>query len=145
MADADLDAYALAADLRVAIRRLTARLRAESVEHELSPSKRAVIAQLDALGPSTIVTLARAEAVRPQSMGATVAAVEAEGLVERSPDPKDGRRVVISLTEAGRHALAESRALRQEWLGQTMGDSLSQPELATIRDAVGILERLAGP
>jgi DNA-binding MarR family transcriptional regulator len=121
------------------------RLRDESATHELTPSKRAVIARLDAGGPATIATLARAEAVRPQSMGALVAAIEAAGLVRRSPDPRDGRRVLVSLTAAGRRALAESRSLRQEWLEQAMAARLSPAELRTIRDAVEIINRLVAP
>jgi DNA-binding MarR family transcriptional regulator len=78
-------------------------------------------------------------------MGATVAAIEAEGLVRRSPDPRDGRRVVISLTDAGRRTLAENRARRQEWLEGAMEARLSQAELATIRDAVAVLNRLVEP
>jgi DNA-binding MarR family transcriptional regulator len=137
--------HELAEELRLAVRRLMARLRQESAGDELTQSQRAVIARLDAQGPSTIAALARAEAVRPQSMGATVAAIEAEGLVRRSPDPRDGRRVVISLTDAGRRTLAENRARRQEWLEGAMEARLSQAELATIRDAVAVLNRLVEP
>lgn len=137
--------HELAEELRLAVRRLMARLRQESAGDELTQSQRAVIARLDAQGPSTIAALARAEAVRPQSMGATVAAIETEGFVRRSPDPGDGRRAVISLTDAGRRTLAESRARRQEWLEGAMEARLSQAELATIRDAVGVLNRLVEP
>jgi DNA-binding MarR family transcriptional regulator len=137
--------HELAEELRLAVRRLTARLRQESAGDELTQSQRAVIARLDAQGPSTIAALARAEAVRPQSMGATVAVIEAEGLVRRSPDPRDGRRAVISLTDAGRRTLAENRARRQEWLEGAMEARLSQAELATLRDAVAVLNRLVEP
>jgi DNA-binding MarR family transcriptional regulator len=137
--------HELAEELRLAVRRLMARLRQESAGDELTQSQRAVIARLDAQGPSTIAALARAEAVRPQSMGATVAVIEAEGLVRRSPDPRDGRRAVISLTDAGRRTLAENRARRQEWLEGAMEARLSQAELATLRDAVAVLNRLVEP
>jgi DNA-binding MarR family transcriptional regulator len=137
--------HELAEELRLAVRRLMARLRQESAGDELTQSQRAVIARLDAQGPSTIAALARAEAVRPQSMGATVAAIEAEDLVRRSPDPRDGRRAVISLTDAGRRTLAENRARRQEWLESAMEARLSKAELATIRNAVATLNRLVEP
>ncbi len=137
--------HELAEELRLAVRRLMARLRQESAGDELTQSQRAVIARLDAQGPSTIATLARAEAVRPQSMGATVAAIEAEGLVRRTPDPRDGRRAVISLTDAGRRTLRESRAPRQEWLEGAIASRLSRAELDTIRDAVAVLNRLVEP
>ena len=134
----------MAGELRVAVRRFLTRLRAESAGHDLTPSKRAVLARLDAQGPSTIAALARAEAVTPQSMGATVAAVEEEGLVERNPNPRDGRHAVISLTETGRRMLAESRALRQEWLEHAIASRLSDDEVQALRDAVAVLNRLAG-
>jgi DNA-binding MarR family transcriptional regulator len=138
-----MDTHELAEDLRLAVRRLMARLRQESAGDELTASQRAVIARLEAQGPSTIAALARAEAVRPQSMGATVAAIETQGMVRRNPDPRDGRRAVISLTDAGRRTLAENRARRQEWLESTMASRLSPDELDTIRDAVAVLNRLA--
>jgi DNA-binding MarR family transcriptional regulator len=140
-----MDTHELAEDLRLAVRRLMARLRQESAGDELTASQRAVIARLEAQGPSTIAALARAEAVRPQSMGATVAAIETQGMVRRNPDPRDGRRAVISLTDAGRRTLAENRARRQEWLESTMASRLSPDELGTIRDAVAVLNRLVDP
>ncbi len=140
-----MDTDEIAEDLRLAVRRLMARLRQESAGDELTASQRAVIVRLDAQGPSTIAALARAEAVRPQSMGATVAAIEAQGMVRRNPDPRDGRRAVISLTDTGRRTLAENRARRQEWLESAMASRLSPGELATIRDAVAVLNRLVEP
>jgi DNA-binding MarR family transcriptional regulator len=134
--------HELAEELRLAVRRFMARLRQESSGDELTQSQRAVIARLDAQGPSTIAALARAEAVRPQSMGATVAAIEAEGLARRSQDPRDGRRALISLTDAGRRTLSENRARRQEWLEGAMETRLSPAELDTIRDAVAVINRL---
>jgi len=74
---------------------LTRRLRAESNKHELSWSQLAVTARLEMAGPSTTAELARAEAVKPQSMGATLGALEEAGLVERSADSTDGRRVIL--------------------------------------------------
>jgi len=48
--------------------------------------------------PAAPADLARAEGMKPQSMGTTVAALEDMGMVERKPRPTDGRQVNIELT-----------------------------------------------
>ncbi len=93
---------------------LTRRLRAESASRELTWSQLAVIARLDRDGPATSAELARAEAVKPQSMGTTLATLEEEGMVERRPHPTDGRQILFALTAKGervrRGAVLASRA-----------------------------------
>ncbi|HEY0780561.1 MAG TPA: MarR family transcriptional regulator [Gemmatirosa sp.] len=64
----------------------------------LATELRVVILRLERDGPASVAELARAEGVRPQSMGATVAVLEAAGLVDGTPDPTGGRRTVLSLT-----------------------------------------------
>src|SRR5579875_1382929 len=93
-----------AAALRVSISLLTRRLRQNSpvVGVDLALPQRAVLARLDHNGPMTSAALARLEGITPQSMGPTVSALEADGLVERRPDPGDARQVLISLTATGR-------------------------------------------
>ena len=66
-------------------------------EQEAEPES-AVIARLAKHGPATAAELARAEGMRPQSMGTTIAALEEMGLVERKPHPTDGRQMNIELT-----------------------------------------------
>jgi DNA-binding MarR family transcriptional regulator len=143
--DDEADPAAVAEALRLAVRRLMGRLRSESAAEDLTPTGRSVIARLNADGPATIAALARGEAVRPQSMGATVAGLETAGLVRRRPDPRDGRRAVISLTAAGRRRLADSRSMRQEWLERAIAARLSPAEIATILEAVALLNRLVEP
>ncbi len=94
----DAHAMALAGDLRVVIGQLRRRLREQSGFGDLSWSQTSVLSRLDREGPGTVTSLARAEGMRPQSMGATVSALEAAGLVSGSPDPKDGRQTILSLT-----------------------------------------------
>src|ERR1044072_8308935 len=89
----------LASDLRVVVGQLIRRLRAE--QGRFSISQGAVLGRLDREGPQSVSDLAAAERVRPQSMAQTVADLESAGLVDRSPDPDDGRRALVSLTAAG--------------------------------------------
>src|SRR5580693_4920989 len=92
----------IAGALRVSIGLLLRRLRQVQAEGELTLPESAALTRLDRGGPSTASALARLEQISPQSMGATLGALEARGLVERRPDPGDGRRVLLSVTGAGR-------------------------------------------
>jgi len=98
---------------------------------------------LEREGPRTTSALAAAERVRPQSMSQTVAELGAAGLVERTPDPTDGRRILIGITERGRATLAEDRARRDGWLASAIEADLSPEEQEILLEAVAILHRIA--
>ena len=87
--------------------------------------------------------LAKLEQISPQSMGATLGALEARGLVERCPDPSDGRRAVMSLTEAGRQVLQDKRNARTQQLAQALSAGFTRDELGLLMAATPLLERLA--
>jgi DNA-binding MarR family transcriptional regulator len=87
--------------------------------------------------------LAKLEQISPQSMGATLGALEARGLVERAPDPEDGRRVVLSVTEAGRQALWNRRSARSEQLAQALATGFTRSELGQLMAVAPLIERLA--
>src|ERR1700760_1261343 len=96
------DVNQVAAALRVSIGVLRRRLQQSQVEGDLSFPEISALARLDRDGASTAADLARLERISPQSMGATLAALEARGLVTRAPDPTDGRRVILSAPKGGR-------------------------------------------
>ncbi|MDT5119478.1 MAG: hypothetical protein QOE30_5217 [Mycobacterium sp.] len=135
-------AAAAARDLRVVFSRLRRRLRDVRIDGDLTPSQTAVINRLWKEGASSASALAGAEQVRPQSMATIVAALDQFGLIKRTPDPEDGRRQMISLTEAGRQRAESDRQVREEWLARTMQDRYSEPERRIILDALSLLERL---
>src|ERR1035438_1576623 len=88
-------------DLSRAFGLLVRRVRAAAASHELSLTEAAVMSRLSKDGPATIADLARAESMKPQSMGATIASLEETGMVERKPHPTDGRQLNIEPTAKG--------------------------------------------
>ena len=101
-----------------------------------------MLLRLEKHGPATVSSLARSEGMRPQSMSAAIAALEAAGLVRGAADPDDGRQTIMSLTEACREWIREGRAARQDWLSRTIRARLSLQEQATLQAAIPLLQRL---
>ena len=142
MAD-DPDASDVAAALRVSIGLLLRRMRQVRVDGELSVPETAALARLDRGGPATSSAMAKLEQISPQSMGATLSALEARGLVGRSSDEQDGRRVVLSVTAAGRQVLRNKRDARTEQLALALSAGFTRTELSQLMAAAPLLERLA--
>ena len=139
----DPDAGDVAAALRVSIGLLLRRLRQVPAEGELTLPESSALARLDRGGPATPGELAKLEQISPQSMGATLGALEARGLIERHPDPGDGRRAVMSLTVAGRRVLQDKRDKRTQQLAQALSAGFTRDELGLLMAAAPLLERLA--
>jgi DNA-binding MarR family transcriptional regulator len=136
-------ALALAADLRVLISRLKRRLREQANMGDLTESQIAVLRRLDSDGPATVTALARAEGMRPQSMGANVAALESVGFISGSPDPNDGRQTIWSITAACREWVRAGQAAREDWLFRAIEATLIPAEQEDLVRAVALLKRLA--
>ena len=130
----------VASELRVVIGQLVRRLRAE---HRFPLSHGSVLGRLDREGVQSVSDLATKERVRPQSMAQTVADLEADGYVERRPDPSDGRRALVELTAGGRETLESDRRNREGWLAGAIDERLSPREQRVLREAVELLRRLA--
>jgi DNA-binding MarR family transcriptional regulator len=137
------DVHDVAAALRVSIGLLLRRLRQVRPDDELTLPESSALARLDRTGPATPGALAKVEQISPQSMGATLAALEARGLVERRPDPADGRRVVLSVTDAGLELLRNKRGARTEQLAHALSAGFTPAELRQLAVAAPLLERLA--
>lgn len=99
------------------------------------------MARLAREGPATIAGLARAESMKPQSMGATIAALEEMGMVERKPHPADGRQVNIELTAQGIAVRKSTRDAKRTWLAQAIAQ-LEDEEQQILFQAGEIIERL---
>jgi DNA-binding MarR family transcriptional regulator len=131
-----------AIDFGQAIGLLVRRVRAAAASQELSLTEAAVMARLMKEGPATTADLARAEGMRPQSMGTTIAALEEMGIVERKPHPTDGRQVTIELTAKGVAVRKSAKDAKRTWLAQAIAQ-LDKKEQATLFAAGEIIRRLA--
>ncbi len=137
------DVSEVAGALRVAVGLLVRKLRQPLKEGELTIAESSALGRLERSGPATSSALARLDRISPQSMGVTVAALLERGLVERSRDPEDGRRIVLSITEAGRRTVHDKRGARTEQIAAALRDGFSDDELRQLKAAAALLERLA--
>lgn len=128
--------------VRLAVGLLNRRVRDEWISGA-SPSETIVLSRLDRNGPETIADLARREGVTPQAMGATVSALESRGLLTRAADPDDGRRALLSPTESGRALIHDARNAVAERLADALANHFSPEDIALIRAAAPMIERLA--
>jgi len=128
-------------DLALAVGQLLRRLRAEANPGELTLSQASALGRLDRARWLTTADLARAESVKPQSMSATLTSLEQDGLVERRPDPVDGRQVLFGLTEAGVEARRKRGVAKRAWLLAAMA-KLDADEQRTLVAAIALIKRL---
>jgi DNA-binding MarR family transcriptional regulator len=142
-APATTDVDQVAAALRVSLGLLVRRLRQVPVAGELTLSETSALARLDRGGPTTPGTLAKQEQISPQSMGATLGALEARGLIERAPDPDDGRRVVMSITDAGLELLRSRRNAKVQQLARALSADFTPAERDQLAAVTPLLDRLA--
>ena len=137
------DDVEVAAALRVAIGLLVRKMRQAQLPEELTLAETWALSRLDRHGPATSSELAKLDRISPQSMGATLAALEQRGLIERRRDPADGRRVVLSITEAGRQLANDRRGARVELLAAALRDGFTAAERGQLVAVAPLLERLA--
>ncbi|MGH7912974.1 MAG: MarR family winged helix-turn-helix transcriptional regulator [Candidatus Dormibacteraceae bacterium] len=118
------------------------RLRQVPVPGGLTLPESSALARIDRAGSTTPGALAKMEQISPQAMGTTLAGLEATGLISRRADPDDGRRVIYSLTGAGRRAVRDKRSARTRRLAKALADAFTEPELQTLAAAAPLIERL---
>jgi DNA-binding MarR family transcriptional regulator len=144
-ADAGTDAEVaeLAAHLRLALARLSRRIRqqAAATGEELTASTQAALATIERLGPITLGELAAVEQVQPPSMTRIVGRLEEWGYATRVVDPDDRRVARAVITDAGRELLARSRTRKDQYLARRIAE-LSDAERALLAGALPLLERL---
>lgn len=131
-----------ARELVEVLRGLRARLRALP-SGGLTPTQSAVLIRLKKDGASSTTVLAAAEGVRSQSMTATLNALDAAGLIARTPDPEDGRRHIVTLSPTGHTKAERDRVERYAWLAGALQERYTPDQLRTITEALGLLAQLA--
>ncbi len=131
-----------ASQLRDAIVRTARALRQEAAaETGLSPSATAALATINRAGPLTPSELAELERVKRPSMTRTLGCLEREGLIERTPDPADGRSFLVAINDTGRERLARLRRRKSAYLARRLR-KLDPDEVETLARAAEMLERM---
>jgi len=125
----------------MAIVRTARRLRQEAAEEAsgLTPTSTAAMATIERHGPLTPSELAEIERVKRPTITRTLGCLDHEGLIERTPDPSDGRSALVSVNAAGRERLRRLRSRKNAYLARRMRD-LPEDDLRTLERAAEILE-----
>ncbi len=139
----EADPQTLAGALQVSIGLFLRRIRQAQSAGDLTVPESSALARLDWGGPTTAGALAKLEQISPQSMGATLGALETRGLVARRADPDDGRRNLLSLTDSGLEALRNRRNARTEQLAGALASGFTRTERQQLMTSAHLLERLA--
>jgi DNA-binding MarR family transcriptional regulator len=130
--------------LRKQIMLLVRRLRRETTSVEMPLGQMFLLSRIDQLGDEASPTaLAEQEGLRPQNLSALLRKLEQQGLTYREDDAQDKRKYRIRLTDVGLEALEQNRSNRDSWLAQTMSATLNPDDVAILRQAGALLERMA--
>ncbi|MFD4724072.1 MarR family winged helix-turn-helix transcriptional regulator [Streptomyces seoulensis] len=129
-------------EFRVVFSRLRRRMRESYDPGDLTPSQTSVLSRLDKDGEASVSDLAAAERVRHQSVAATVAVLDERALVSRRPDPSDGRRQLVFVTDSGHAFLEDRRRAGEGWLTRALEDQCTEAERRTLLEAAAILDRV---
>ena len=132
-----------ATTVRRGVTRLSWRLRLERPGPSEPQLQLNVLAHLSGRRPMAPGELAAAERLRPQSLTRTLASLEDHALITRHPDPADGRRSLIAITESGRQMLRRDLHKSDAWLARAMAGHLTPTERGLLALAGQLLERLA--
>ena len=129
-------------DLRIAVMRLSRRMRLERVGTDVTDGQLSVLFVLWKEGAQTLGSLAEHERVTPPSMNRTVNALVEAGLVSRATAPDDGRKVLVAATDAGIEMARETKRRRVEWFARKL-DALGADQRNALEAAAPILRELA--
>lgn len=113
--------------------------RAHVVDGPVTRGEYALLALSSKLGPRRACDLAGAEGLDPSTTSRRVSTLVERGLLQRAPDPEDGRAQRIELTSDGRSVLVEERRRRELLLGIALED-WSAEDRATLADLLGRLQ-----
>ena len=133
---------ALSNDLRIAVARLSRRLRRSVADETLGFPHMSALGTMQQCGPLTLQELSVKERVTPPSMLRTVQGLVDHGYVDRVPHETDGRKQLLVITDAGATMIDETRRRRNAWLATRL-DALTPDERATLQQAAQIMERIA--
>ncbi|HEX6751983.1 MAG TPA: MarR family transcriptional regulator [Solirubrobacterales bacterium] len=138
---ADIQLTDSAARLRMAIVRTARRLRQEAAGEgaELTPTAGSALATVERHGPLTPSELAAIERIKRPTATRTLRVLLEAGLVDRTPDPADGRSSLVSVNAAGRERLRRLRGRKNAYLARRMRD-LPPADVEALDRAATVLE-----
>ncbi len=136
-----VDAVEEAAGLRVAIVRIQRQLRAHSGS-DITPSQSSALARIEQDGPVRLGALAELEGTTAATMSRVIDSLAVRSLIERVPDPLDGRASLVQLSPEGGALLHELRAGYTEALRGALAQ-LSAGERRVVRQSIPVLARLS--
>jgi DNA-binding MarR family transcriptional regulator len=138
---ADLSLEQAGAEIRGTLGKLYRRIRQTKQIGDLTLPESSALSQLQRSGPATAAALAKLEQISPQSISVTVASLEAKGLIQRSADPADGRRAILSVTSAGDATVHARRSARDQHFTRALS-ALTAAERAQLLQVLPVLEKL---
>jgi DNA-binding MarR family transcriptional regulator len=100
-----------------------------------------VLHTLDRSGPLRLTGLLATEQLKQPALTSLVAKLEQDGLIQRRPDPDDGRASLLSLTRAGRQIVRSRHANRVAKLAALVAQ-LTPAERAVLAGSIDVLGRL---
>jgi len=134
------DLAARAARVRLAVTRTARRLRQEAGS-DLGPSSTSALAVIESRGPLTPSKLATIERIKRPTATRIVARLEQGGLIDRAPDPEDGRSALLSVTADGRDLIRKLRSRKTAFLARRMRE-LPDADVAALERAATVLEQM---
>jgi DNA-binding MarR family transcriptional regulator len=131
--------------LAMAVFRLRSRIRIEAGLRStgIPISQLAVLGRIIDEGPTTAAALAAGEHVTQQAIAQSLATLKQRGLVDKQPDPGDGRKSLVTATAAGRELRESLTVSREEWLARAIDAAVKPGERALLREAIELIERIA--
>lgn len=132
---------AAASALRVTIARIYRALRL-STTSGITPSQGSVLFRIEQSEPVRMGVLAHHERITPATLSKVVDSLESLGLVERVPDPLDGRVTLLKVSRAGRDFTEAQRRASTRALEQALAE-LTPSDRDALLHSMSSLERLA--
>jgi DNA-binding MarR family transcriptional regulator len=131
-----------AARLRVAVNRISRRLRPTQAGSGYTPTEISVLETVARRGPIRLSDLASLEGMNPTMLSRVARKFEAPGLIRRHPHPIDRRAALLEVTAIGRRLFEKVRSERTDQLSLALAE-LDPNERQLVIDALPVLERLA--
>jgi len=136
------DVVSLAGELRLAVHRLTRRLRQQTPTDDLTLTQLSALTVIWRDGPLTAGDLAAKEQVKPPSITRVLTTLEELGLIERMANPRDGRQVLVQIPPSGGNRISEYIRAKEVWLEQQLA-ALTQQDRDLLARASVLLDQLA--